>query len=69
MQHRATEGLMWYSSENCYFNELENGPNTTLDHPSRKLSRQIRKFTPRLENIRILLTVTTSVMASGSQDT
>ena len=44
MQHRATQGLMWFSSENCYFSELQDGPNTALEHESRELSREFWKF-------------------------
>lgn len=44
MQHRAIQSLMWFSSENCYFSELQDGPNTALEHESRELSREIRRF-------------------------
>lgn len=43
-QLRATEGLMWFSNERCYFGELVDGEGTALDHPSRQLSRRIRRF-------------------------
>ena len=65
MQHRATEPLMWFSSENCYFNDLENAPNTKLDHPSRKLSRQIQQFHKQqfgIENHWLLLNVKNSTL-------
>ena len=44
VQHRATVGLMWFSSENCYFGELQDGRGTELNHPSRELSLKLQHF-------------------------
>lgn len=38
MQHRATQGLMWF------FSELQDGLNTALEHERSELSREIRRF-------------------------
>ena len=44
VQHRATVGLMWFSNENSYFGQLQDGHGTELSHPSRRLSPQLQHF-------------------------
>lgn len=43
-QHRMTEGLEWYSSEQCYGGRLENAEGTGLHHEERRLSRKFMDF-------------------------
>lgn len=43
-QHRATEGLMWFSSEHCYHGEIQDGEGTALNSTERPLSIRFQDF-------------------------
>lgn len=43
-QHRATSGLMWYSSKMCYGDKLLNGMGTDLYDEKRRHSREFIDF-------------------------